>query len=129
MEGELAVRLGEDLCGSFASDDACRAAIAEVFPAIELHHYVLPAAWPRDAWLIASEGLHAGFVFPRTETRAAGGARSLVVRIIGSVVGTDVHERGVIDEVNRLGTRSGSTVMKRTRRRAPPAGSAPVSVR
>ncbi len=87
VEGELAVRLSEDLCGSFASDDACRAAIAEVFPVIELHHYVLPAAWPRGAWLVASGGLHAGFVLPHADTRTAGGARRLVVRINDSVVG------------------------------------------
>ena len=45
----------------FRQED-CREAIAEVFPVIELHHYVLPRAWPPGQWLIASNGMHAGLV-------------------------------------------------------------------
>jgi 2-keto-4-pentenoate hydratase len=92
VEGELAVRLGDDLAGVTVSEEACRQAIEAVFPVIELHHYVLPAVWPRAQWLIASGGMHAGFVYAKTETTSPGLAkiaRSLSVRIneveVGSV--------------------------------------------
>ena len=49
VEGELAVRLGNDLVGPAVSTEACREAIEAVFPVIELHHYVVPEAWPRCA--------------------------------------------------------------------------------
>jgi 2-keto-4-pentenoate hydratase len=42
VEGELAVRLGNDLSGPAVSEQACREAIEAVFPVIELHHYVVP---------------------------------------------------------------------------------------
>jgi 2-keto-4-pentenoate hydratase len=42
VEGEMAVRLSKDLPSEPLSAEECREAIAEVFPVIELHHYVLP---------------------------------------------------------------------------------------
>lgn len=54
IEGELAVRLRADLSAPSATVEACRAAIESSFPVIELHSYVMPAAWPRLPWLIAS---------------------------------------------------------------------------
>ena len=67
VEGEMAVRLSKDLPSEPLSAEECREAIAEVFPVIELHHYVLPAAWPPGQWLIASNGMHAGFVIAEAE--------------------------------------------------------------
>ena len=90
VEGEMAVRLSKDLPNEPLSDEACREAIAEVFPVIELHHYVLPAAWPPGQWLIASNGLHAGFVLAETEPRCSGlanFAHKLSIRINDVVVG------------------------------------------
>ena len=46
VEGEMAVRLSKDLPSEPLSAKECREAIAEVFPVIELHHDVLPGAWP-----------------------------------------------------------------------------------
>src|SRR5208337_1218924 len=46
VEGEMAVRLSKDLPIEPLSPEECREAIAEVFPVVELHHYVLPGAWP-----------------------------------------------------------------------------------
>jgi 2-keto-4-pentenoate hydratase len=66
VEGELAVRLGRDLPGA-PSVEECLAAIGAVFPVIELHHYVIPGAWPSGAWLVASNGMHAGFVLAEEE--------------------------------------------------------------
>ena len=91
VEGELAVRLGRDLSGSDVSEDACWEAIDAVFPVIELHHFVLPATSPRGQWLIASGGMHAGFVRAETEARSPGCgqfARSLSIRINEVVVGS-----------------------------------------
>jgi 2-keto-4-pentenoate hydratase len=91
IEGEIAVRLGTDLSGSSASEQACREALVEVFPVIELHHYVLPAAWPRAQWLIASGGMHAGFVGAETDVRSSTVghfAKSLSVRVNDATVGS-----------------------------------------
>jgi 2-keto-4-pentenoate hydratase len=72
VEGELAVRLSKDLPREPLSAEECRDAIAELFPVIELHHYVLPGAWPPGQWLIASSGMHAGLVLSEAETRYSG---------------------------------------------------------
>lgn len=92
VEGEMAARLSKNLPCESLSANEYREAIAEVFPVIELHHYVLPSAWPPGRWLIASGGMHAGFVFAEPETRPSGpahSARSLSVRINDVVVGND----------------------------------------
>ncbi len=90
VEGEMAVRLSRDLPGLPLSVEECREAIALVFPVIELHHYVLPGAWPPGQWLIASNGMHAGFVSAEAQTRCSGlatFAHSLRIRINEVVVG------------------------------------------
>lgn len=70
VEGELAIRLAHDLPYGPLSDDESLDAVASVFPVIELHHYVLPAR--ALAGLIASGGMHAGFVLPEQETESTG---------------------------------------------------------
>jgi 2-keto-4-pentenoate hydratase len=90
VEGEMAVRLSKDLPSEPLSAEECREAIALVFPVIELHHYVLPGAWPPGQWLIASNGMHAGFVSAEAQTRWTGlanFAHSLSIRINDVVVG------------------------------------------
>jgi 2-keto-4-pentenoate hydratase len=90
LEGEMAVRLSRDLPSEPLSAEECREAIAEVFPVIELHHYVLPGAWPPGQWLIASNGMHAGLVLAESETRRSGltnVAHTLSIRINEVVVG------------------------------------------
>jgi 2-keto-4-pentenoate hydratase len=90
VEGEMAVRLGKDLAGAAVSPVECREAIESVFPVIELHHYVLPSAWPHSQWLVATGGLHAGFVLAETETRllsSAHPANGLSIRINEVLVG------------------------------------------
>ncbi|WP_406697761.1 fumarylacetoacetate hydrolase family protein [Singulisphaera sp. Ch08] len=91
VEGELAVRLSKDLPRQAPSAEECREAIADLFPVIELHHFVLPATWAPGHWLIASGGMHAGFVLAETETshpRLQPFASSLRVRINEVVVGS-----------------------------------------
>jgi 2-keto-4-pentenoate hydratase len=91
VEAEMGVRLSQDLSDAPLSAEACRDAIAELFPVIELHHYVLPPAWSPGQWLIASNGIHAGFVLPDREPRPAGSVHcdySLQIHINEVVVGT-----------------------------------------
>jgi 2-keto-4-pentenoate hydratase len=87
VEGELAVRLRAELSGPSVTEEDCRAAIAMTFAVIELHHYVLPTTLPRIHWLIASGGLHAGFVRPMANASGDGIARSLTVHVNDRVVG------------------------------------------
>ncbi len=95
VEGELAVRLGQDLSNSIVGPDECRAAIASVFPVIELHHYVLRSPQPSLVELIASGGMHAGFVLAEEEPEVGlPNLESLSVWIddqrMGMVTGADV---------------------------------------
>ncbi|HVC96236.1 MAG TPA: fumarylacetoacetate hydrolase family protein [Pirellulales bacterium] len=70
IEGELAVRLAKDLLEPLAADEEYAEAIETVFPVIELHHYRLRSARPCCQELIASNGMHAGMVWP--EERGGG---------------------------------------------------------
>jgi 2-keto-4-pentenoate hydratase len=72
IEGELAIRLSQDLPRGPLSDDEYIGAIGSVFPVIELHHYVLPATGRPVAALIASGGMHAGLVLAEQETACSG---------------------------------------------------------
>ncbi len=105
MEGELAVRLGSDLIGPAVSEEACREAIEAVFPVVEMHHYVIPDAWPPAQWLIASGGMHAGFVFDEQSTGYSGlasFAQSLSIRINDVMVGAAEDSASLISPVESL---------------------------
>jgi 2-keto-4-pentenoate hydratase len=89
IEGELAVRLSEDLPGSPLTDNEYLKAIETVFPVVELHHYVLRSARPWVVELIANNGMHAGVVLADKETRCSGlskATRGLSIRINEVVV-------------------------------------------
>src|SRR5947208_3210261 len=95
VEGELAVRLGQAVSAPSGGVDECRAAITSVFPVIELHHYVLRSPQPSLAELIASGGMHAGFVLAEEEPEVGlPDLESLSVWIddqrMGMVAGADV---------------------------------------
>ena len=70
IEGELAVRLRKDL-GNEPSEAAVSDAVDAVFAVIELHHFPFADTGTSAVEIIASNGLHAGFVF------ADGGAPAL----------------------------------------------------
>jgi 2-keto-4-pentenoate hydratase len=72
IEGELAIRLSQDLPLGPRTDEEYTRAIGSVFPVIELHHYVLPRGCRPAAWLIASGGMHAGLVLSTQETTCPG---------------------------------------------------------
>src|SRR5262249_41487496 len=61
IEGELAVGLASDLSMP-SSDETIQRAIGSVFPVIELHDYVIRDPRSCRQELIASSGMHAGFV-------------------------------------------------------------------
>src|SRR5262249_30794247 len=88
-------RLGQAVAAPSGGVDECRAAIASVFPVIELHHYVLRSAQPSLAELIANGGMHAGFVLAEEEPVAGlPDLESLSVWIddqrVGMAAGADV---------------------------------------
>ena len=96
IEGELAVRLGRALPAE-ADESAVWAAVNSVFAVIELHHFPYrrpgEAAGPTAAELIASNGIHGGFVFADDGAEALdAGPASLLIEIDGreaaSVSGT-----------------------------------------
>jgi 2-keto-4-pentenoate hydratase len=91
IEGELVVRLSEDLPGRSLADEEYTEAIESVFPVIELQHYVLPANGSPAAALIASGGMHAGLILPTRETTCLGQipvSEKLDVTINQRLVGT-----------------------------------------
>jgi 2-keto-4-pentenoate hydratase len=105
VEGELAVRVGNDLYGPAVSEQACREAIEAVFPVIELHHYVVPEAWPPGQWLIASGGMHAGFVFDEGGPGCSGLAKfahDLSIQINGAMVGAVGDPDSLISPIESL---------------------------
>lgn len=91
VEGEFALRLSKDLAGSSPTEEECLGAIAAMFPVIELHHHVLHEARSRGPELIASNGMHAGFVLAEESPRSVPSNRvhGLCIRINGVRVGAD----------------------------------------
>ena len=105
VEGEMAVRLSKGLPSCPFSAEECREAVAELFPVIELHHYVFPMGWAPGQWLIASNGMHAGFVLPEAESRCAGlanFAHKLSIRINEAVVGAVEDAASLICPIESL---------------------------
>lgn len=101
VEGELAIRLCKDLAGSSPSEEECLGAIASVSPAIELHHYVLHGVRSPGPELIASNGMHAGFVLAEEPHRFGPSAlvHSLCIQIDGVRVGA-VENTGTFARAN-----------------------------
>ncbi len=64
IEGELAVRLAVDLKPDDGLNEMLDGYFGDVFPVIELHHYVIRGPAATAGELIANNGMHAGFVAP-----------------------------------------------------------------
>jgi 2-keto-4-pentenoate hydratase len=91
VEGELAIRLAEDVPVSLASGRDRGQVLASIFPVIELHHYVLVNARPSCPALVACNGMHAGLVLADEETpcpEPAHGVQYLGLRIDDEEVGS-----------------------------------------
>jgi 2-keto-4-pentenoate hydratase len=88
VEGELALRLARDLPASTPHSEKCLDAIESFFPVIELHHYVIRSTQPCVQELIASNGMHAGFVLAeRPHGRRLVNPQNLTVLLNGEKVG------------------------------------------
>ena len=90
IEGELAIRLAQDLPRRPLSDEEYAGAIGSVSPVIELHHYLLPTNGHSVTALIASGGMHAGLVLAAQETPCRGrvpAVEGLEVKINNRLVG------------------------------------------
>jgi len=85
IEGELAVRLGED------------AEISRVFPIVELHNYVLRSDLPSLQELVANDGLHAGAVLPATQGAAWRGEETVHGALRVEINGRTVEEGPMSD--------------------------------
>jgi 2-keto-4-pentenoate hydratase len=87
IEGEIAVRLREDVPATLRTDEDYMNCIDEMFPVVELHHYVLHSPEPSCQELIASNGMHAGFVVAESATRVRGSSNpGLTVSISNGAV-------------------------------------------
>jgi 2-keto-4-pentenoate hydratase len=102
VEGELAVRLGEDLAASSSvGEEECGAAIAGIFPVIELHHFVLCSPQPSVVELIASGGMHAGLILAEDQAPPAALANVDHLRVwmdgacLGEVAGAELVRSAV----------------------------------
>jgi 2-keto-4-pentenoate hydratase len=74
IEGEVAVRLRQDVPATLRTDEDYLSCIEEMFPVVELHHYVLHSPEPSCQELVASNGMNAGFVVAESATRVRGSA-------------------------------------------------------
>lgn len=82
FEGELAVRLGADLPAD-AGGETVLASVESAFAVIELHHFPYRERGPSAAELIASNGVHAGFVVADGAGTLDDGPASLAIEIDG----------------------------------------------
>ena len=67
IEGELAVRLAEDIPDAEWLRQHPKQALAAAFAVIELHHYVFRGSLPSAPELIGNNAMHAGVVLPLHE--------------------------------------------------------------
>ena len=105
IEGELAVRLAQDVAGAGDLDRCGSALIALIFPVIELHNLVFRRAAPSGPELIANNAIQAGVVLPSEEHVSVRGAivqHSLEVRRNGESLGVARAEELLADALANL---------------------------
>jgi len=84
IEGELAVRLGQEVPSPNGSPETIASAVEAVFPVIELHNLIFRREAPSSAELIANNAIHAGFVYDDSTSRSFDlEAATLDIRIDG----------------------------------------------
>jgi 2-keto-4-pentenoate hydratase len=96
IEGEFAVRLKEDVPVSLHADEDYLNRIDEMFPVVELHHYVLNSPKPCCQELIASNGMNAGFVAAKGSTRMLGSTQPKLTISISNVAKGSVEETSAL---------------------------------
>ena len=105
IEGEVAVRLREDVPAMLRTDEDYLNCIDEMFPVVELHHYVLHSPDPCCQELIASNGMNAGFVMAEHVTRMRGTAYPRLTISIsdGAIDSVDKHRRWPVPSIRYAG--------------------------
>lgn len=87
IEGELAVRMAEDIDSLSGLPADAAPLIGSVFPVIELHNHVFRGATQTAAELVANNAFHAGVVLPEAEA-APRGMPEIAVYRNGVLLGT-----------------------------------------
>ena len=96
IEGEVAVRLRKDVPATLRTDEEYWNCIDEMFPVVELHHYVLHSREPSCQELVASNGMHAGFVAAESATRMRGSSNPKVTVSISNGEADSVEEASAV---------------------------------
>lgn len=91
IEGELALRLSQDVSAETTIDHSIYDCVECWFPVIELHNAVFRGPGPTSQELVAGNAMHAGFVappFPRDSCLSALDRAEIRVEIDGKIVET-----------------------------------------
>jgi 2-keto-4-pentenoate hydratase len=96
IEGEIAVRLTQNVPATLRTDEDYLNCIDEMFPVVELHHYVLHSTEPSCQELVASNGMNAGFVLAESATRMRGSTNPGLTISIGNGTVDSVEEASAV---------------------------------
>jgi 2-keto-4-pentenoate hydratase len=96
VEGEVAVRLKADVPATLRTDEDYFSRIDEMFPVVELHHYVLRSPEPCCQELIASNGMNAGIVTGECTTRTRGGIHPRLTISMSNGAALDIAEASAV---------------------------------
>lgn len=91
IEGEIALRLGQDVSAETITDHSIHDCVECWFPVIELHNAVFRGLRPTSQELVAGNAMHAGFVappFPRDSSLSALDRAEIRIEIDGKLVET-----------------------------------------
>ena len=98
IEGELALKLAAGIDDVEALREDPARFVREIFPVIELHHYIFRGASPSAAEIVANNALQAGVVMPAARA-AAGSAGRLEVKV---TIGDRVEEAATVDPLETV---------------------------
>lgn len=98
VEGELALRLDADIDDVEELREDPAQFVREIFPVIELHHYVFRGPRPSAAEVVANNALQAGIVVPAARA-TAGSADLLEVKV---TISDRVDEAATVDPLETV---------------------------
>ena len=119
VEGEVAVRLRRDVTATPRTHEDYLNCIDEMFPVVELHHYVLHSPEPSCQELIASNGMNAGFVMAKSAIRMRGSTNPELTISISNGAVDSVNEASAVarpmESLRWLASRLGAIGMRLSR--------------
>lgn len=107
IEGELALILDADIDDVEEFREGPAQFVREIFPVIELHHYIFRGPSPSAAEIVANNALQAGIVMP-ADRKPAETAEPLELRVKISDRIDETAEVNPLDTVHELATRLGA---------------------